>query len=160
MSMREEEMGMKAVLGNKEYLIDESQKKHYVDRGYDIRDEDNTVIAYGRGKTVPYEEYASVLKENSDLKEQFSMENEMWKESLSNENSAMKERLKDLSEENDALKGQVKCLSEENDALKGQIKDLAEANNILRQQASPENQMTEDTKAKSSAKSKKDDAAG
>ncbi len=77
---------MKAVLGNKEYFIDESQKKHYVDRGYDICDEDNTVIAYGRRKTVPYDEYAKVVREISELKEQMqrlSGENDVLRQQIS-----------------------------------------------------------------------------
>lgn len=76
---------MKAVLGNKEYLIDRSQIKHYVDRGYDIHDEDDTIIEYGRGKTVPYDEYTKVASENRTLKEQ----------------------VKVLSEENDGLRKQI-----------------------------------------------------
>ena len=43
---------MKAEKGNREYFIDESQKKLYQDRGFDIKNDEGTVIAYGRGKTV------------------------------------------------------------------------------------------------------------
>ena len=41
---------MRAVKGNKEYTIDDTQKKAYQDRGFDILDETGTTIAYGRGK--------------------------------------------------------------------------------------------------------------
>lgn len=59
---------MKAVKDNKEYVIGESQKKFYQDAGYDIRDDDGEVITYGRGKTVPYDEYEAVRKELDALK--------------------------------------------------------------------------------------------
>lgn len=61
---------MKAEKGNKEYSIDESQKKFYQDRGFDIKDDTGDVIAYGRGKTVPYDEYEKLIKQNNALKEQ------------------------------------------------------------------------------------------
>lgn len=53
---------MKAVKGNKVYTIDEVQQKTYQENGFDIQDDSGKVIAYGRGKTVPYGEYAA-LKE-------------------------------------------------------------------------------------------------
>ena len=54
---------MRAVKGNKEYTIDDTQKKAYQDRGFDILDETGTTIAYGRGKTVPRSEERRVGKE-------------------------------------------------------------------------------------------------
>lgn len=69
---------MKAVKGNKEYMIDESQKKAYQDAGFDIY-ADGKQIAYGRGKTVPYGDYADAAKkleaseaENKKLKEKIA----------------------------------------------------------------------------------------
>ena len=66
---------MRAAKGNREYVIDESQKKHYQDAGYDIMDESGVVIAYGRGKMVSYDEHmklkaelAAMQKENEELK--------------------------------------------------------------------------------------------
>lgn len=59
---------MKATKGNKEYSIDENQKKAYQDMGFDIIGDDGEVIAYGRGKTVPYEEYAILKAELDALK--------------------------------------------------------------------------------------------
>ena len=53
---------MRAVKGNKEYTIDETQKKQYQDAGFDIMEE-GEVIAYGRGKTVPYDDYMKAVKE-------------------------------------------------------------------------------------------------
>ena len=73
---------MRAVKGNKEYTIDETQKKGYQDGGFDILDDDGNVVAYGRGKTVPYEEHMKAVKEIGRLQElvaERSTENEALK---------------------------------------------------------------------------------
>ena len=54
---------MRAVKGNTEYMIDESQQKGYQDMGFDILNDDGGVIAYGRGKTVPYDDHMKAVKE-------------------------------------------------------------------------------------------------
>lgn len=54
---------MRAVKGNREYTIDNTQQKGYQDMGFDILDDDGQVVAYGRGKTVPYEEHMKAVKE-------------------------------------------------------------------------------------------------
>lgn len=59
---------MRAAKGNKEYTIDESQKKQYQDSGFDILDADGEVIAYGRGKTVPYEDHMVAVCEIERLR--------------------------------------------------------------------------------------------
>lgn len=59
---------MKATKGNKTYTITEQEKKRYQDAGYDIQDDTGKTIAYGRGKTVPYEDYAKLQAENDALK--------------------------------------------------------------------------------------------
>lgn len=58
---------MKAVKENREYTIDESQQKHYQDAGFDIL-EDGNIIAHGRGKTVPYGDYAALAAELESVK--------------------------------------------------------------------------------------------
>lgn len=58
---------MKAVSGNKEYTIDESQQKFYQDSGFDIKDDSGRVIVYGRGKTVPYGDYVKLKEEFEKL---------------------------------------------------------------------------------------------
>lgn len=63
---------MKAVRGNKEYTISKAQEKAYQDAGYDILDDAGGVVAHGRGKTVPYEEYAAVEAENERLRQMLS----------------------------------------------------------------------------------------
>ena len=68
---------MKAVKGNKVYTIDETQQKFYEESGFDILNDQGDVVAYGRGKTVPYGDYVGLKtkkeeleKENAGLKEQ------------------------------------------------------------------------------------------
>ena len=60
---------MTAEKENKVYTITEEQKAAYMAAGYDIRDDDGTVISYGIGRTVPYEDYVKLEKENAALKE-------------------------------------------------------------------------------------------
>lgn len=48
---------MKAIKGNKEYTINETMKKSYMEAGYDIIDDSGKIIEYGRGKSIPYAEY-------------------------------------------------------------------------------------------------------
>ncbi len=59
---------MIALKDNKVYTIDETQKKHYIAQGFDIQDDEGNTIAYGQGKTVPYEKYAAVVKELENIK--------------------------------------------------------------------------------------------
>nr|DAF53217.1 MAG TPA: HeH/LEM domain [Siphoviridae sp. ctrap8] len=59
---------MKAVKANKEYTIAEQEQKRYIADGYDIVDDKGNIIAYGRGKIVPYEKYKKVLDELNALK--------------------------------------------------------------------------------------------
>lgn len=59
---------MKAVKENREYTISETEKDYYNVKGFDILDDSGEVIAYGKGKTVSYDEYARVVKELEALK--------------------------------------------------------------------------------------------
>lgn len=68
---------MKATRENKVYTIDETQKESYAAQGYDILEDDGTVIKYGAGKTIAYEKYKELEeksikleKENKKLKEE------------------------------------------------------------------------------------------
>lgn len=54
---------MLAIKGNKEYTIDDTQQKFYQDSGFDIKDDGGNIIAYGRGKTVPYEDHMQAVRE-------------------------------------------------------------------------------------------------
>lgn len=60
---------MTAEKGNKVYTISEAEKDTYQSQGYDIF-EDGKMIAYGKGKTVPYEDYMKLKEENEKLKAQ------------------------------------------------------------------------------------------
>ena len=59
---------MKAVKGNKEYDIVDTQKNGYQAAGFDIENDSGETIAYGKGKTVPYDDYLRLLKENEALR--------------------------------------------------------------------------------------------
>lgn len=59
---------MTAERGNKVYTIDESMKAQYQNDGFDILDDDGEIVAYGRGKTVPYDDYMQAVKEVERLK--------------------------------------------------------------------------------------------
>ena len=59
---------MTAEKDNKVYSIDEGQMAAYQVAGYDIYGDDGKVIAYGAGKTVAYEDYMALKKENEELR--------------------------------------------------------------------------------------------
>ena len=60
---------MKAVKENKVYtLTNEQEAEFYRLKGFDILDDDNNILKYGAGKTVPYEKYAAVAAELEALK--------------------------------------------------------------------------------------------
>jgi len=54
---------MKAVKGNKEYSITDTQKMQYQNDGFNILDDDGKLLAVGKGKTVSYEKYQKVVEE-------------------------------------------------------------------------------------------------
>lgn len=81
---------MRAVKGNKEYMIDESQQKGYQDAGFDILDDDGNVIAFGRGKTVSYDDHMKAVKEIGKLQE-LAAERSAEIEALKAENERLKE---------------------------------------------------------------------
>lgn len=80
---------MRAVKGNKEYMIDESQQKGYQDAGFDILDDDGNVIAFGRGKTVSYDDHMKAVKEIGKLQE-LAAERSAEIEALKAENEQLK----------------------------------------------------------------------
>lgn len=59
---------MTAEKDNKVYSIDKGQMAAYQVAGYDIYGDDGKVIAYGAGKTVAYEDYMALKKENEGLR--------------------------------------------------------------------------------------------
>jgi hypothetical protein len=63
---------MTAEKGNKVYTITEAEKDNYRSQGYDIF-EDGMMIACGKGKMVPYEDYLKLQEKNRELKEKLSV---------------------------------------------------------------------------------------
>lgn len=82
---------MQAVKGNKVYSIAEHEKKHYIDTGFDILDDNGNIIAYGRGKTVPYDTYMNVVKELEELKQSIGSQEETQEAKESKQKAKAKE---------------------------------------------------------------------
>lgn len=59
---------MKAVKANKQYTISETEKPSYLAQGYDILDDDGSVIEHSPQAAVSYSEYEKQLNENTALK--------------------------------------------------------------------------------------------
>lgn len=59
---------MKAVKANKQYTINETEKPSYLAQGYDILDDNGTVIERSPQASVSYSEYEKLLNENTALK--------------------------------------------------------------------------------------------
>ena len=53
---------MFAEKGNRVYQIGETNKKHYRDMGFDIKDNDGKVIEPGKGKSVSLEQYQEIAE--------------------------------------------------------------------------------------------------
>lgn len=65
---------MTAEKGNKVYDIDITLKDRYLADGYDIRDDAGKIVAYGKGKTVPYEQYVKLKAELEKVKAELEAE--------------------------------------------------------------------------------------
>lgn len=61
---------MKAIKDNKEYIVNNESKQHYIDTGFDIVDENGEIIEYGRGKMVSLEEHNQALERIKELEAQ------------------------------------------------------------------------------------------
>lgn len=48
---------MKAIKGNREYTITEIEAQGFINEGFDVHNDDGTIYAYGKGKTVPFGQY-------------------------------------------------------------------------------------------------------
>lgn len=82
---------MKAVKGNKEYTIAETQKNQYVRNGFDIVDDTGKILQVGAGKSVPFERYQAALDEKAELEKQIQALT-----AAANENASLKEQIKGL----------------------------------------------------------------
>lgn len=83
---------MRAERGNKEYIIDETMMADYQNQGYDIYDDSGEVVAYGKGKTVAYEEHMALKKENTELKDMVKELQERLSETLHTEKDTPKKK--------------------------------------------------------------------
>ena len=70
---------MVAVKENRAYTITEVDAPSFQREGYDILDDEGNVVAYGAGKTVPYEEYAKLMKRVESLQSEINDLNEKLK---------------------------------------------------------------------------------
>lgn len=61
---------MKAVKNNKVYAIDETAKSVYLAQGFDITDDNGSVIEHSPSRIVSYEEYSKVVLDNKTLTEE------------------------------------------------------------------------------------------
>ena len=59
---------MLAIKGNRVYTVSEQEKQAYLNRGFDIADDNGEIIEHGKGKTVSYDEYAKIKAELEKLK--------------------------------------------------------------------------------------------
>lgn len=59
---------MRAVKGNREYMISEEQKDHYLKEEFDIYDETGALIESGKGKMITQEAYDALKKEMEEVK--------------------------------------------------------------------------------------------
>ena len=83
---------MIAVKENKQYTITEVDIKSFKAEGYDIYADDGKLIAYGAGKTVPYERYAKLSERV---------------ETLNDENVALRDEIEKLTAEVEKLKAKA-----------------------------------------------------
>ncbi|MBQ1292959.1 MAG: hypothetical protein IIY21_02890 [Clostridiales bacterium] len=61
---------MVAVKENRVYTITDAEMESFRKEGYDILDDKGKVIAYGVGKTVPFEKYVELQEQVESLKKE------------------------------------------------------------------------------------------
>lgn len=61
---------MKAVKENRVYTVVDAEVEAFRKEGYDIYDDKGKIVAYGVGKTVPYEQYVALQNQVDDLKKE------------------------------------------------------------------------------------------
>ena len=82
---------MRAVKGNKEYTITETQKYQYVRDGFDIVDDTGKILQAGAVKSVPFTQYQAALDEKAELEKQVQALT-----AAADENTSLKEQIKGL----------------------------------------------------------------
>lgn len=61
---------MVAIKDNREYTITEADVQSFAKDGYDVYDDNGNLVAYGVGKSVPFEKYMKLMAQVEDLQEE------------------------------------------------------------------------------------------
>jgi cell division protein FtsB len=61
---------MLAIKENRQYTITEVDVQSFVSDGYDVYDDNGNLVAYGVGKTVPFDKYAKLMAQNEKLQDE------------------------------------------------------------------------------------------
>lgn len=61
---------MLAIKENRQYTITEVDAQSFVNDGYDVYDDNGNLVAYGVGKTVPFDKYAKLMAQNEKLQDE------------------------------------------------------------------------------------------
>jgi cell division protein FtsB len=61
---------MLAIKENRQYTITEVDVQSFVADGYDVYDDNGDLVAYGVGKTVPFDKYAKLMAQNEKLQDE------------------------------------------------------------------------------------------
>ena len=55
---------------NREYTINETDVQSFSKEGYDVYDDAGNLVAYGVGKTVPFDRYMKLMEQNEKLQDE------------------------------------------------------------------------------------------
>jgi len=61
---------MVAIKDNRQYTITEADVQSFAKEGYDVYDDNGNLVAYGYGKSVPYEKYMRLMEQVEALQEE------------------------------------------------------------------------------------------
>ena len=61
---------MVAIKDNRQYTITEADVQSFANDGYDVFDEQGNIVAYGVGKSVPYEKYMKLMEQTEKLQDE------------------------------------------------------------------------------------------
>ena len=61
---------MVAIKDNRQYTITEADVQSFANDGYDVFDDNGNLVAYGVGKSVPYEKYMKLMEQTEKLQDE------------------------------------------------------------------------------------------